>query len=71
MLLRFSSCSDLVTSRFSSADYSRFGVTGVRVTGVTRVHNRSLRNRFEATLEEKVRAAVGSCEHGNPFFCSS
>ncbi|KAJ9527642.1 hypothetical protein QJQ45_025918 [Haematococcus lacustris] len=49
--LWFSSCSDLLLSRFNPSDYSPcLGVSGVSVLGVTRIHNRWLRNRFERQL---------------------
>lgn len=31
-----------------------FGITGINVTRVTRIHNRFLRNRFEEKLEQLV-----------------
>lgn len=43
--LWFASCIDLINSRFFAEDYSHFGITGLKVTRVTRVHNRYLRNR--------------------------
>lgn len=71
--LWYSSCVDLVQSRFFAADYSPTGhvmgaglaavqgtgkdrvqVTGLRVTRVTRIHCRFLRNRFEERLEAVV-----------------
>ena len=55
-----SSCVDLVSSRFLAADYADYGIGGMRVTRVTRIHNRYLRNRFEARLEELVNTADGS-----------
>ena len=42
----YSSCVDLVNSRFLHAEYSEFKISGLRVTRVTRIHNRFLRNRF-------------------------
>jgi alpha-mannosidase len=35
-------------------DFTAFGVCGIRVTRVTRIHNRFLRNRFEEHLESMV-----------------
>mmetsp|Transcript_34109 Transcript_34109/g.96662 ORF Transcript_34109/g.96662 Transcript_34109/m.96662 type:complete len:1474 (-) Transcript_34109:585-5006(-) len=49
-----SSCVDLVTSRFFPNDFSAMGVKGLKVTRVTRIHNRFLRNRFEEHLESLV-----------------
>ncbi|KAG2449146.1 hypothetical protein HYH02_005893 [Chlamydomonas schloesseri] len=49
--LWYASCTDLVASRFSAADFpASLGVSGMHVTGVTRIHNRWLRTRFEAGL---------------------
>lgn len=51
---RYSSCVDLLQSRFVAADYADLDITGFRVTRVTRIHNRLLRNRFEERLEAIV-----------------
>ncbi|GAX73782.1 hypothetical protein CEUSTIGMA_g1233.t1 [Chlamydomonas eustigma] len=60
--LWYTSCVDLMNSRFSAlaTDYSGLGVTGISVTGVTRVHNRWLRNRFEKRLSQIVDTSDGS-----------
>ena len=50
----FSSCVDLVRSRFSAEQMKDFGIIGINVTRVTRIHNRFLRNRFEEKLEQLV-----------------
>ena len=42
----FSSCVDLVRSRFNPETMKFFGIIGINVTRVTRIHNRFLRNRF-------------------------
>lgn len=47
----FSSCVDLVRSRFNPDQMKFFGINGINVTRVTRIHNRFLRNRFEEKLE--------------------
>lgn len=47
----FSSCVDLVRSRFNAEHMKQFGIIGINVTRVTRIHNRFLRNRFEEKLE--------------------
>jgi Leucine-rich repeat (LRR) protein len=46
----YSSCAELIRSRFHSRDFAPLGVTGVRVRGVTRIHNRYLRTRFEQRM---------------------
>ena len=53
----YSSCVDLVNSRFLASEYAELGISGLRVTRVTRVHNRHLRNRFEERLEGMVNVA--------------
>jgi Leucine-rich repeat (LRR) protein len=55
-----SSCVDLVQSRFFPQDYTAFNIAGVKVTRVHRVHNRFLRNRFDARLESLVDIADSS-----------
>eukprot|EP00898_Chlorokybus_atmophyticus_P004184 jgi/Chlat1/4767/Chrsp308S04732 len=56
--LWYTSCVDLVKSRFFGGDYAGTGVVGLsRVTRVTRVHNRFLRGRFEECLEHLVDVA--------------
>jgi hypothetical protein len=50
----FSSCVDLVRSRFNSEQMKDFAVIGINVNRVTRIHNRFLRNRFEEKLEHLV-----------------
>jgi len=44
------SLAELVQLRFSACDFSRFGIEGVRVHRVSRIHHRSLRLRFEANV---------------------
>ena len=50
----YSSCVDLVNSRFIAAEYAAFGIDALSVTRVTRIHNRQLRNGFEERLESMV-----------------
>ena len=50
----FSSCFDLVKSRFNAEQMKAFGIIGINVIRVTRIHNRFLRNRFEEKLEHLV-----------------
>lgn len=47
----YTSCVDLVRSRFNAEQMSSFGMVGISVTRVTRIHNRYLRNRFDDKLE--------------------
>lgn len=50
----YHSCADLIKSRFNLQDFKFYGVNGIKVTRVTRVHNRFLRNRFEEKLDTLV-----------------
>lgn len=43
----YSSCADLVESRFFNSDFEAFGVSGMKVNRVFRIHNRFLRSQFE------------------------
>uniref|UniRef100_S4RIN5 Uncharacterized protein n=1 Tax=Petromyzon marinus TaxID=7757 RepID=S4RIN5_PETMA len=47
----FTSCQELLLSRFCAWDFYACGATGVRVHAVTRVHNRALRQRFDEKVE--------------------
>ena len=47
----YTSCVDLVRSRFNAEQMKPFGIIGINVNRVTRIHNRFLRNRFEEKLE--------------------
>ncbi|XP_071832914.1 leucine-rich repeat-containing protein 9-like isoform X2 [Apostichopus japonicus] len=46
----FTSCHDLILSRFCVADYRVHGILGIKIHRITRVHNRMLRFRFESKL---------------------
>jgi len=48
----YTSCVDLMHSRFFSKDFEHCNVGGIRMHRVTRIHNRFLRNRFEERVEE-------------------
>ncbi|KAK3093172.1 hypothetical protein FSP39_012192 [Pinctada imbricata] len=50
----FSSCHDLVLSRFCASDYKEHGIAGVKIHRIIRVHNRMLRNRFDEKLTSIV-----------------
>lgn len=40
------SCKDLITTRFSSDDLESYGINGINITKVIRIHNRFLKNKF-------------------------
>ncbi|XP_056023048.1 leucine-rich repeat-containing protein 9-like isoform X3 [Ostrea edulis] len=46
----FSSCHDLVLSRFCATDYREYGIAGIKIHRILRVHNRMLRKRFDDKL---------------------
>ncbi|KAM7375862.1 hypothetical protein PAMP_005628 [Pampus punctatissimus] len=46
----FTSCYDLLLSRFSHSDYKIHGITGIKISRVIRIHNSALRLRFEDRL---------------------
>ncbi|KAJ1635214.1 hypothetical protein T492DRAFT_863766, partial [Pavlovales sp. CCMP2436] len=56
----FSSCADLLHSRFYAADFAALGVEGVVALRVTRVHNRALRTRFDERLDALAEAAAAA-----------
>lgn len=65
----FTSCVDLLHSRFFHRDFLPLGVSGVKVHRVTRVHNRFLRNRFDQRMSHLMTAipslSVGSSGSGS------
>ncbi|XP_041710984.1 leucine-rich repeat-containing protein 9 isoform X2 [Coregonus clupeaformis] len=46
----FTSCYDLLLSRFCAWDYKAQGITGIKINSIIRIHNRALRLRFEDKL---------------------
>ncbi|CAL1540956.1 unnamed protein product [Lymnaea stagnalis] len=46
----FSSCHDLVLSRFCAYDYRDLGVTGIKIHRIIRIHNRMLRTQFDRSI---------------------
>lgn len=50
----FSSCHDLVLSRFCASDYRDHSVTGIKIHRIIRIHNRMLRTRFDDVLSSIV-----------------
>lgn len=50
LFYRFSSCHDLVLSRFCATDYKEHGIAGLKIHRILRVHNRMLRKRFDDKL---------------------
>ena len=62
--LWFTSCADLLTSRFHSYDYGALGVTGINVLRVTRIHNRCLRNVFD----QKCGVSSSNAKAGSAAF---
>ena len=50
----FTSCIDLLTSRFNAEDLSSHGIYGLKILRITRIHNRFLRQRFEDFIEANL-----------------
>ncbi|XP_005098353.1 leucine-rich repeat-containing protein 9 [Aplysia californica] len=46
----FTSCHDLVLSRFCAYDYRDLGVVGIKIHRIVRIHNRMLRTRFDKSI---------------------
>ncbi|XP_059209989.1 leucine-rich repeat-containing protein 9 isoform X3 [Centropristis striata] len=46
----FTSCCDLLQSRFSHSDFKVYNITGIKISRVIRIHNSALRLRFEDKL---------------------
>lgn len=57
--LWFTSCHDLVLSRFCAADFREHGIVGIKVRRIIRLHNRILRLRFDEKLMSIVDDADG------------
>ncbi|XP_062619612.1 leucine-rich repeat-containing protein 9-like isoform X3 [Saccostrea cucullata] len=55
----FSSCHDLVLSRFCATDYREHGIAGIKIHRILRVHNRMLRKRFDDRLTGIVDSIEG------------
>lgn len=60
----YSSCVDLLKSRFFHRDFLPLGVVGVRINRVTRIHNRFLRNRFDARMADVLATMAYPLEGG-------
>ncbi|XP_042302422.1 leucine-rich repeat-containing protein 9 isoform X2 [Sceloporus undulatus] len=50
----FNSCYELILSRFCAWDFKAYGITGLKVKRVIRVHNRILRLKFEDKFQRFV-----------------
>ncbi|XP_063003742.1 leucine-rich repeat-containing protein 9 [Elgaria multicarinata webbii] len=48
----FNSCYELILARFCAWDFKPYGITGVKVNRVIRVHNRMLRLKFEEKFQD-------------------
>lgn len=56
---RFSSCYDLVMSRFCASDYKSHNIVGVKIHRIIRIHNRILRSRFDKKLLMVTEGPLG------------
>jgi len=52
--LWYQTCNDLVLSRFCAYDYKSYGITSVRVHGITKVYNRALKRKFDTNVTERL-----------------
>lgn len=59
---RFTSCCDLLLSRFHPSDFEAHGVSGVNVSRVVRVNNSALRLRFEDRFDSLRVGNDGSAQ---------
>ena len=65
----YTSCEDLLKSRFYAKHFRAYNIGDIRVHRVTRIHNRFLRNRFDAKMEHlaakrNIRVDTGSSSSG-------
>ncbi|XP_029349892.1 leucine-rich repeat-containing protein 9 [Echeneis naucrates] len=64
--LWFTSCCDLLLSRFTPSDYRVFGITGIKINRVIRIFNSALRLRFEDKLHSLLASEdTGIFSHRN------
>ncbi|XP_070776726.1 leucine-rich repeat-containing protein 9 [Enoplosus armatus] len=62
----FTSCCDLLLSRFSHSDFKVHGITGIKVNRVIRIHNSALRLHFEDKLHTLLASEESAvCSHRN------
>ncbi|XP_072347821.1 leucine-rich repeat-containing protein 9 isoform X4 [Scyliorhinus torazame] len=47
----FTSCYDVILSRFCAWDFKKLGVTGLKINRIIRVHNRMLRLKYEDKIQ--------------------
>ncbi|KAK7487003.1 hypothetical protein BaRGS_00021673, partial [Batillaria attramentaria] len=57
--LWFSSCYDLVMSRFCASDFKSHNILGVKIHRIIRIHNRILRSRFDKKLLSVTEGPIG------------
>ncbi|CAI9601706.1 unnamed protein product [Staurois parvus] len=48
----FKSCYDLILSRFCASNFKTYGISGVKINRIVRVHNRILRSKFEDRVQD-------------------
>ncbi|XP_035529277.1 leucine-rich repeat-containing protein 9 [Morone saxatilis] len=61
----FTSCCDLLLSRFSHSDFKVHGITGIKINRVIRIHNSALRLRFEDKLHTLLASDESATTHRN------
>ncbi|XP_053331520.1 leucine-rich repeat-containing protein 9 [Spea bombifrons] len=65
----FKSCYDLILSRFCAWDFKAYGISGVKINRIVRVHNRILRMQFEDKMQELMENEdLGDSENHRKMF---
>ncbi|XP_075964574.1 leucine-rich repeat-containing protein 9 [Anarhichas minor] len=63
--LWFTSCCDLLHSRFSHSDFKVHNIAGIKISRVIRIHNSALRLRFEDKLHTLLASEESISSHRN------
>lgn len=56
---RFTSCCDLLLSRFHQSDFAGHGISGIKINRVVRINNTALRLRFEDKYDSLCTTNTG------------
>uniref|UniRef100_UPI00398E77B4 leucine-rich repeat-containing protein 9 isoform X3 n=1 Tax=Pristiophorus japonicus TaxID=55135 RepID=UPI00398E77B4 len=61
----FTSCYDIILSRFCAWDFKKLGVTGLKINRIIRVHNRILRLKYEEKIQSILNRESSSYKSEN------
>ncbi|XP_067894912.1 leucine-rich repeat-containing protein 9 isoform X4 [Heterodontus francisci] len=61
----FTSCYDVILSRFCAWDFKKLGVTGLKINRIVRVHNRMLRLKYEDKMQSILNKERSSYKSEN------